>query len=63
MDLIDWASIYRDEVKDHVEKHGVSGINEFLNHMLKRWQDTEVNIGITGDPGAGKSSFINSFRG
>ena len=63
MDLIDWASIYCTEVKDHVEQHGVSDIGEFLNHMLRRWQDTEVNIGITGDSGTGKSSFINSFRG
>ena len=63
MDLIDWASIYRDEVKDHVVQRGVSDIDKFLNHMLKRWQDTEVNIGITGDSGTGKSSFINSFRG
>ena len=63
MDPVDWESIYRDEVKAHVQQHGLSDIGNFLNLMLKRWEDTDVIIGITGNSGAGKSSFVNAFRG
>ena len=51
-----------EEVKEYVDQHGVSNIDEMLKRKLERWQDVEVNIGITGDSGAGKSSFINAIR-
>ncbi|KAJ7376197.1 Interferon-inducible GTPase 5-like [Desmophyllum pertusum] len=38
-------------------------MDEFFKKKLKSWQDVEVNIGITGDTGAGKSSYINAIRG
>ena len=45
------------------KKHGIEGIKELLMANLKRWEDVEINFGITGEAGVGKSSFINAARG
>ena len=63
MDAMDWEIIFADEIKQHVDENGVSNIEEFFKNKLERWQEVEVNIGVTGDSGTGKSSFINSIRG
>lgn len=34
-----------------------------LKTRIDGWKDVEVHIAITGDSGAGKSSFINAIRG
>ena len=41
----------------------VKGISEFWKEMLDTWKKTEVHLGVIGDPGNGKSSFINAIRG
>jgi predicted GTPase len=46
-----------------MEKHGISGYEELIKTKLRRWKDVEINIGITGNSGVGKSSFINAIRG
>jgi predicted GTPase len=43
--------------------HGVSGMGEYFKAQLEQWENVEINIGVTGDSGAGKSSFINAIRG
>ena len=60
---MDFTGINLEEVKEYVDRNGVSNIEEFFKKTLDRWQNIEVNIGITGDSGAGKSSFINAIRG
>ena len=44
---------------------GVSNecVKECFTKKLDRWQETVVNIAITGAAGAGKSRFINAIRG
>lgn len=51
------------EVDDYVQKHGVEGINTFLNNALEKWKEVDVNIAVVGKAGSGKSSFINTVRG
>ena len=58
-----WEQEYMKDVEKHVKKHGVDGIEELFMANLKRWEDVEINFGITGDSGVGKSSFINAVRG
>ena len=61
--MSDWETTNAEEVNEYVNKNGVSGINEFFRNQLERSEKEGVNIGITGYSGAGKSSFINMFRG
>ena len=61
--MSDWEEVNAEEIKEYVERNGVTGINEFFRIQLERWRNVEVNVGITGDSGVGKSSFINVIRG
>ena len=58
----DWVKIEMEELQREIEESGVSNIEDFLRKRLERWREVEVNIAITGDSGAGKSSYINSIR-
>ena len=50
-------------IQAHISEHGVENIKEFLENELNAWKEVEVNIAVTGDSGAGKSTFINEIRG
>ena len=63
MDDEECELVSMEDVKGYVEEHGVSGIEDFFKTKLGRWKDVEVNIGVTGNSGVGKSSFINAIRG
>lgn len=41
----------------------VPRIIEFIEKINNSWKDVTLDIGVTGQSGAGKSSFINSIRG
>ena len=58
-----WESDQEKELKEEVEKNGVLNVKEFCKTRLEQWREVEVTIAITGDSGAGKSSFINAIRG
>ncbi len=58
-----WEIVNGKDVSEYIEEHGLSGIEEFYKAKLERWKDIEINIGVTGDCGVGKSSFINAIRG
>jgi predicted GTPase len=58
-----WEHIYLEDMQQHIRQHGMIGIQEYLELQLGRWSDIELNIGITGHVGCGKSSFINTIRG
>jgi predicted GTPase len=46
-----------------MEEHGVSESEKYIKTKLEAWRSVEINIGITGGSGVGKSSFINAIRG
>ena len=61
--MSDLEEVNAEEIKEYIKRNGVSGIEEFFKMQLERWKELEVNIGITGGSGVGKSSFINEIRG
>ena len=58
-----WKGRFGDEIKQYVDRHGTSEIDKFFGAKLESWNHVKVNIAITGDAGAGKSSFINKLLG
>ena len=61
--LGDFETIVTAEIRSYVEQNGLKGISEFLKEKLDTWKKTEVHLGVTGDSGNGKSSFVNAIRG
>lgn len=59
----DFETIDTAEVQNYVQQYGVKDISEFLKKKLDTWKKTEVHLGVTGDAGTGKSSFVNAIRG
>ncbi|XP_028404317.1 interferon-inducible GTPase 5-like [Dendronephthya gigantea] len=52
-----------DELKELLQKNGITGIQQMMDERLKTWKDVIINLAILGDSGSGKSSFINAIRG
>ncbi|CAB4027194.1 interferon-inducible GTPase 5-like [Paramuricea clavata] len=69
MDNSSWENVFIEDVKGKSSKRSNSQgnlqdeIKELLIARLIQWKDVEVKFGVTGDSGAGKSSFINAIRG
>ena len=61
--LSKYESVQMKNVLEYIEKHGVSGIEERFKAELDDWKNAEIKIGVTGNSGVGKSSFINAIRG
>ncbi|XP_044175022.1 interferon-inducible GTPase 1-like [Acropora millepora] len=57
----DWANL-EEEMNEEIKESGVWNIDEFVKEKLQQWKSVEVNIAITGNSGAGKSSFTNAIR-
>ena len=57
--------INAERVEDNVNQYGLSHIEKFFTTKLEEVElkEVEINIAVTGDSGAGKSSFINAIRG
>ena len=59
----EYVKVEMQELEHEINENGVSNIEEFLRKRLEKWREVDVNIAVTGDSGAGKSSFINALRG
>ena len=59
----DIAEQYMADVRTHIKKNGVTGIEEFLRKKLEGSKSVKICFAITGNTGAGKSAFVNAIRG
>ena len=63
---MNWKSKCLQDFQKEVEKNGLRNpgfIAKLFKSKMDGWQEVKVDIAITGDSGAGKSSFINTIRG
>jgi len=51
------------QYKDEIETSGWFGFVKKVTARFSSWRSINIKIGVTGESGAGKSTFINSIRG
>ncbi|TWW54703.1 T-cell-specific guanine nucleotide triphosphate-binding protein 1, partial [Takifugu flavidus] len=51
------------EIKEALQNNNQALAVDKIKKLLERAENTPLNIGITGESGSGKSSFVNAFRG
>jgi len=51
------------EINKLVEEKGLQTLTKHFTDKLNEWKEIPLKIGIIGNSGAGKSTFINSLRG
>ncbi|XP_031734866.1 interferon-inducible GTPase 5-like isoform X2 [Anarrhichthys ocellatus] len=54
---------FEEEVKELIQTRGPAEAAAKIKAYLDEKKNVPVNIGITGESGAGKSTFVNAFRG
>ncbi|KAK9958115.1 hypothetical protein ABG768_012289 [Culter alburnus] len=52
-----------EEIKESISTQDLPSAIHTINKYLKKQDLVELNIGVTGESGSGKSSFVNAFRG
>ncbi|XP_067676620.1 interferon-inducible GTPase 5-like [Haliotis asinina] len=52
-----------DEIRRHVDEHGLSGLPRVIQEKMTEWQNVPLSVAVVGESGVGKSTFINSIRG
>jgi len=50
------------EAKKYVQLNGMGALQTYMEKKLDEWKHVKVKMAITGQSGAGKSSFINKLR-
>ncbi|CAC5391906.1 unnamed protein product [Mytilus coruscus] len=51
------------EITEFIAKKGVQFLFDFIEKKSNEWKDAKIQIGILGESGSGKSSFLNTIRG
>ena len=52
-----------EEIKKSFDKNGIPGMKDYYQRKNEEWKNVTINIGVIGQSGVGKSSFINAIRG
>ncbi|NP_001307352.1 immunity-related GTPase family, f1 [Danio rerio] len=52
-----------DDIKDSISTQDLPSAVNTIKEYLKQQDLVELNIGVTGESGSGKSTFVNAFRG
>ncbi|CAM4636840.1 unnamed protein product [Leuciscus chuanchicus] len=52
-----------EEIKDSISTQDLPSAINTIKEYLKKQDLVELNIGVTGESGSGKSTFVNAFRG
>ncbi|RXN05417.1 interferon-inducible GTPase 5-like protein [Labeo rohita] len=52
-----------EDIKDSISTRDLSSAVDAIKEYLKKQDLVELNIGVTGESGSGKSTFVNAFRG
>ncbi|XP_016407174.1 interferon-inducible GTPase 5-like [Sinocyclocheilus rhinocerous] len=52
-----------EDMKDTISTQDLSSAITTIKEYLKKQDLVELNIGVTGESGSGKSTFVNAFRG
>ncbi|XP_053373552.1 interferon-inducible GTPase 1-like [Mercenaria mercenaria] len=51
------------KIRSAFSNGGATAVKGVIFEELHKWKDLPINIGVTGNSGVGKSSFINAIRG
>ncbi|KAK9519804.1 hypothetical protein VZT92_022509 [Zoarces viviparus] len=54
---------FEEEVKELIQTKGLAEAAAEIKTHLDKQKNIPINIGITGESGSGKSTFVNAFRG
>ncbi|XP_051729792.1 interferon-inducible GTPase 5-like [Ctenopharyngodon idella] len=52
-----------EDIKESISTQDLPSAVQTIKEYLKKQDLVELNIGVTGESGSGKSSFVNAFRG
>ncbi|XP_042632461.1 interferon-inducible GTPase 5-like [Cyprinus carpio] len=52
-----------EDIKDTISSQDLPSAISMIKEYLKQQDLVELNIGVTGESGSGKSTFVNAFRG
>ncbi|KAG1948719.1 interferon-inducible GTPase [Pimephales promelas] len=52
-----------EDIKDSISTQDLPSAINTIKEYLKQQDRVELNIGVTGESGSGKSTFVNAFRG
>ncbi|ROL45823.1 Interferon-inducible GTPase 5 [Anabarilius grahami] len=52
-----------EDIKDSISTQDLPSAINTIKEYLKQQDLVELNIGVTGESGSGKSTFVNAFRG